>query len=601
MTKRRRIERIILDERQLCDLEMLLDGSFAPLYTFLNKNDYECVLKEMRLSNGNVWPIPIVLRVLKEQYAHLLVEENIPDLEFHLLDSNNQIVAKMTSVNDVCLDVYEPDIEQEFNMIYGCSDDTHDYIKYVKELQKLGNGLLYIGGGLLEKVGMGITHYSFNEYRLTPTETKSYFKENNWKIVLGFQTRNPMHRSHFELTKYAMDEIKRKEIITDSTTGRITGSTTGSTTNSTTGSTTNSTTDVKLLLHPVIGVTQSEDVPYEVRARCYIKLLSYYDNDSVKLSFLPLSMRMAGPREALWHALVRQNYGCTHFVVGRDHAGPSSKKYDGTSFFGPYDSHELLQRFSNELTIKIVNAQMLSYVPKLNTYLPADETTITIDEQGNQLERLHLSGTKLRELLKCGEEIPEWFTFPEVSKELKSYYPPMKKQGFCVYLFGLSGCGKTTLSKALIAKLREKINDRHITLLDGDIVRDNLGQVGFSRKDRSFNVRRIGYLAQTIVKNRGICVCANIAPYREDREYNRKHIDNYFEIYLSTPITVCEERDVKGLYKKARAGEIHHFTGIDDPFEVPENGESDLVLSCTSIEMINSQLELILEKLNAFL
>ena len=504
-----------------------------------------------------MWPIPIVLRLQKNR-NNVVVGEHVT-----LLNSNNEPVSLLTVT-----DVYEPNLDYEFEKIYGCADDTHDYIKYVKDLSKEGDGLVYIGGKV-EKIGKGIVHYNFNEYRNTPEETKQFFKDNGWSTILGFQTRNPMHKCHYELTRSAM-----KEISDNTSTNTATTATTATT--------------VKLFLNPVIGVTQHCDVPYEVRVRCYIKLLQHYPKNSVKLSLLPLSMRMAGPREALWHALIRQNYGCTHFVVGRDHAGPSSKKHDGTSFFGPYDAHKLLDENKNKLQIKVIKSIALSYVPKLGKYVQCND----ID---NKNEQLNLSGTRLREMLRNGEDIPEWFTFPEIAEELQHYYPPSKKQGFCLYFVGLSGCGKTTLSKAIIEKLGELVNDRHITMLDGDVVRENLGQLGFSKNDRSLNVRRIGYMAQTIVKNRGICVCANIAPYHEDREHNRRKIDNYIEIYLSTPLSICEKRDVKGLYKKARTGEIANFTGISDPFEEPT--DSDLVLCCDSIDLIDQHIETIIATL----
>jgi sulfate adenylyltransferase len=568
--------KISLDERQLCDLEMLLNGGFSPLKGFLTEGDYNSVLSNMRLLDGSLWPIPIVLRLEKKKYNHLLLttHANSEQEKIELLDSNNEPVASIT-----VSDIYEIDrtkLNHEFTQIYGCTDNSHDYISYVQKKFDEGNGLIYIGGQVTQ-LNNGIIHYSFNEHRLTPTETRKFFKDNNWNIVVGFQTRNPMHKSHFELTKYAMKEVSQLENVNE--------------------------TNVRLLLHPVIGITQECDVPYEVRVRCYKKLLKYYPEGSVNLSLLPLSMRMAGPREALWHALIRQNYGCTHFIVGRDHAGPSSKRYDGESFFGPYDSHKLLEGHANELKIKIVKSRLLGYVPSLNSYLPDPNDTETVsassisETASASLEFVQLSGTKLRNILKTGGEIPEWFTFPEISKELQDYYPPTHKQGFCLYFVGLSGCGKTTMSKAVIEKLNEIVNDRKITMLDGDIVREHLGQLGFSKEDRSLNVRRIGYMAQTIVKNGGICVCANIAPYREDRLYNRKNIPNYIEIYLSTPIDVCEKRDVKGLYKKARDGTLKHFTGIDDPFEEPLSGDSDITLSCDDSKLINPHIETILKKL----
>lgn len=565
--------KISLDERELCDLEMLLNGSFAPLKGFQTKGDYNSVLSNMTLEDGSLWSIPIVLRLEKKRFKDLLLKEN--GYEIELLDSNNEPVASL-----LVKDTYEIDLDKlnnEFIQIYGCTDDSHDYISYVKNKFNEGDGLIYVGGDV-KQLNNGIIHYSFNKHRLTPEATQKFFRDNNWNIVVGFQTRNPMHKSHFELTKYAMNQVAKMENVDES--------------------------EVKLLLNPVIGKTQECDVPYEVRVRCYEKLLKHYQPMSVKLSLLPLSMRMAGPREALWHALIRQNYGCTHFIIGRDHAGPSSKKHNGETFFGPYDAHTLLDQYSRCLKIKIIKSQLLAYVPSLNKYLPDPNDNSQASKEKIEsepvLEYIQLSGTKLRQILKTGGEIPDWFTFPEISQELQTYYPPSHKQGFCLYFVGLSGCGKTTMSKAIIEKLNEIISDRKITMLDGDIVREHLGQLGFSKEDRSLNVRRIGYMAQTIVKNGGICICANIAPYREDRLYNRKNITNYIEIYLSTPINVCEKRDVKGLYKKARDGKIKHFTGIDDPFEEPLSGESEITLCCDDSMLINPHIETIINKLKEY-
>ena len=560
--------KISLDERELCDLEMLLNGGFNPLKGFLQENDYKSVLSSMHLEDGSLWPIPIVLRLEKNKYEESL--KNCKQIE--LLDSNNEPVSLLT-----IKDTYEIDkskLDSEFISIYGSTDNSHEYISYVTKKYIDGNGLIYVGGEV-EQLNNGIIHYSFNEHRMNPSDTKQFFAKNGWNTVVGFQTRNPMHKSHFELTRYAMKQASQNENIDES--------------------------QVKLLLHPVIGVTQECDVPYEVRVRCYKKLLKYYPEGSVKLSLLPLSMRMAGPREALWHALIRQNYGCTHFIIGRDHAGPSAKRHDGKTFFGPYDAHKLLEKHLHELKIKIVKSQLLAYVPSLDMYLPDpnDVDVIKPDSTENNLQYVQLSGTKLREILRTGAPIPDWFTFPEISKELQEYYPPSHKQGFCLYFVGLSGCGKTTMSKAIIEKLKEIVSDRKITMLDGDIIREHLGQLGFTKEDRSLNVRRIGYMAQTIVKNGGICVCANIAPYRDDRQHNRKNIPNYIEIYLSTPISVCEKRDVKGLYKKARDGKIKQFTGIDDPFEEPLDGECEVTLCCDDSSLINPHIESIMNLLKS--
>jgi sulfate adenylyltransferase len=299
---------------------------------------------------------------------------------------------------------------------------------------------------------------------------------------------------------------------------------------------------------------------------------------------------MAGPREALWHALIRQNYGATHFVVGRDHAGPSFNKKNGQPFFGPYDAHQLLDKYKDELKIKIIQSKMIVYVENLNKYLPMDQvkTEDTVKT---------ISGTQQRQLLTDGKPIPEWFSYPEVVDELRCAYLPKHQRGFCIYFIGLSGSGKTTLAKALKAKLNELLRLRTVTVLDGDVVRTNLSKgLGFSKEDRSINVRRIGYVASEIVKHGGICLCASIAPYQEDRVYNKAQIgDGYIEIFVDTALGVCEARDIKGLYKLARKGTIKEFTGISDPFEAAPN--ADIVLSCDQTESLNENINVILDKL----
>ena len=388
---------------------------------------------------------------------------------------------------------------------------------------------------------------------------KNYISQ-NWSTVpvVAFQTRNPMHRSHYELTKYALDKAGPNS---------------------------------KLILQPIVGVTQECDIDYFTRVKCYIKLLEYYPKDSVQLSLLPLSMRMAGPREALWHALIRQNYGATHFVVGRDHAGPSCKNEQGEPFYDPYGAHELLEKVKDQLQIKVVKSKLIVYVSTLNQYMPIDEVT----EEHKQGIKM-ISGTEQRRLLREQQEIPEWFSFPEIIKELRKTVPTTNNQGMCIYLVGLSGSGKTTVSSHLVRELREYLTGgRQITVLDGDIVRRNLSKgLGFSRQDRSTNVRRIGFVASEIVKHRGVVICANIAPYHDDREYNRKLISkhgNYIEVFVNTPVETCEKRDVKGLYAKARSGEIK-LTGVNDPFETPENAEITL-----ETESINQQVAKVIDYL----
>ena len=514
---------LTLNERTICDLEMLLLGGFAPLSGFLDEENYYSVVRNCRLTDGSLWAMPIVLPVSLEE--HIKLQECS---EIILKDKTGLPLAKL-----VVSSRFIPNLEEECEKVYGSCDTNHPYVKIV-----LGQGKVYYYGGSVEKIH-GVLHYDFTEDRLSAEESRQWIQENGWEKVLGFQTRNPMHRSHFELTKYALNKLGEGG---------------------------------KLLLTPVVGVTQACDVNYHVRTRCYQKLMKYYDGNA-KLVLLPLSMRMAGPREALWHAQIRKNYGCTHFVIGRDHAGPSYKKKDGTSFYGPYDAQTFVEQYQDEVGIEIIMSQMIVYVENLGGYKPMDEVV-----EGDKV--LNISGTEQRRLLNEGLEIPEWFSFPEIVEELRWEFKPLNRRGLCLYFVGLSGSGKSTIANYVKERLMEQEKHRNFTLLDADIIRTHLSKgLGFSRADRSTNVQRIGYVASEIVKHGGICLCANIAPYADDRQVNRELISSdghYVEIFVDTILEECERRDVKGLYKLAREGKIKEFTGISDPFERPENPELTL-------------------------
>lgn len=504
-----------LDERLLCDVEMILNGSFKPLKGFMNRKDYNSVVDTMHLSTGELWPLPIVLPI--PITMRLEVGETLL-----LRDTDYSPIAKL-----LVEDIYSPDLEYECFKVLRTNDDNHPYVQYIKSW----GDIVYVGGELelvrLPKV------YNFEDIRLTPTEVKHFIKTHGWEKIVGFQTRNPMHTAHYELTQYALKQAGE-------------------------GS--------KLLIQPIVGYTQADDIDSITRIKCYKHILKYYKKDQVKLCLIRLSMRMAGPREAMLHALIRKNYGCTHFIVGRDHAGPSIKTKRGESFYEPYDAHVLLHKFRYELGIKILQAKMFCFVKNKNIFLPMDEI-----KGDDEIE--HISGTELRRRIKHHEDIPSWFTFEEVKKEL--IHSSMKGNGLCIYIIGLSSSGKTTLAKALEEKLLQLTPSSVVTLLDGDVVRTHLSRgLGFSKEDRSTNVRRIGYVAKEIVRHGGIVLCANIAPYQEDRDFNREQISKYgryVEIFMNTSLKECERRDVKGLYKLARKGTIKHFTGIDDPFETPNH------------------------------
>lgn len=505
-----------LTPRQLWDLELLLNGAFSPLEGFLAKGDYEGVVERMRLRDGTLWPMPIVLDVPYE-----FAEKLSPGDRVVLRHPEGVPLAVLTVEG-----VWEPDRREEARLVYGTDDEAHPGVfRLLRETNPV-----YLGGPV---EGLELPpHHTFRHLRHTPRGLRRLLFRRGWTRVVGFQTRNPMHRAHVELTRRAMEDAQ-----------------------------------ANLLIHPAVGRTGPYDLDYFTRVRCYQAVLRQYPPDRVMLSLLPLAMRMAGPREALWHAIIRRNYGCTHFIVGRDHAGP--RDGDGKPFYEPYAAQELAQKHEAELGITILAYEEMVYVEERKRYLFRSEVP-----EGARV--LTLSGTELRRRLRRGEEIPEWFSYPEVVRELQRAYPPPAEQGFTVFLTGLSGAGKSTIAGVLMAKLLE-LGTRPVTLLDGDIVRRYLSQeLGFTRKDREMNVRRVGFVAAEITKNGGIALCALIAPYRATRREVRELISQYggfVEVYVATPLEVCEARDRKGLYAKARAGLIKNFTGIDDPYEPPEAPE----------------------------
>ncbi|MDH3758163.1 MAG: bifunctional sulfate adenylyltransferase/adenylylsulfate kinase [Gammaproteobacteria bacterium] len=506
-----------LTERQLCDIELLLNGAFSPLEGFLGKDDYESVVENMRLASGVLWPVPITLDVSEEFAGSIQGGDRIA-----LRDLEGVIIATLEVA-----DIWTPDKNAEAQGVYGTADEAHPAVHY---LNNIANPV-YVGGKI-----RGVeapTHYDFKHLRNSPAELRERFRKLGWRKVVAFQTRNPMHRAHQELTLRAAFDI-----------------------------------EANLLIHPVVGMTKPGDVDHFTRVRCYEHLLDRYPEQTTMLSLLPLAMRMGGPRETLWHAIIRKNYGCTHLIVGRDHAGPG-KDSKGNDFYGPYDAQELLKEHEEELDISMVPFRMMVYAENRAQYIAADEA-------GDSDQILNISGTELRRRLAEGLEIPDWFSFPDVVAELRRTHPPRHKQGFTVFFTGLSGSGKSTIANALMVKLMET-GGRAISLLDGDVVRKNLSsELGFSKEHRDLNIRRIGYVASEITKNGGIAICAPIAPYTSTRRIVRDMIaplGGFVEIHVATSVEVCEQRDRKGLYAKARAGIIKEFTGISDPYEEPENAE----------------------------
>jgi len=512
-----------LTPRQLCDVELLLNGGFSPLRGFLRRHDYEAVCDQMRLEDGSLWPIPIALDVSAETAGALGFGSHLV-----LRDPEGLMLAVLHVA-----DVWQPDLMREAEQVYGTTDPQHPGVAHL-----LHNTHSWYVGGPLEGVRLPV-HYDFRECRTTPAVLRARLASMGWRRVVAFQTRNPMHRAHYELTLRAARDL-----------------------------------NARLLIHPVVGVTKPGDVDHYTRVRCYQAILDRYPRNTAMLSLLPLAMRMAGPREAVWHAIVRKNYGCTHFIVGRDHAGPGCDTR-GRPFYRPYDAQDMLRTHQDEIGIRMVPFRMMVYVADRDKYMPLDEAPELAPVKT-------LSGTQLRECLAKGRDVPAWFSFEEVVEELRRVYPLRGEQGFTVFFTGLSGAGKSTIAKAIMVKLLET-GGRPVTLLDGDIVRKHLSsELGFTKDHRDINIRRIGFVASEITKNRGVAICAPIAPYDAVRKEVRDMIEphgGFILVHVSTQLAVCEQRDPKGLYAKARAGIINQFTGISDPYEEPTDAE--IVLDTT--------------------
>ena len=522
------ISSLTLSLKQQCDLEMILNGAFSPLLTFNNQKDYEEILLNNKLLNGVIWPIPIVLDVPNDFLKALDKNEHIS------LRNAEGFLLAILKVREF----WSPNKKDEANSIFKTIDENHPGVDYLFNHTNSN----YISGELIPI--QSNKYFDFTHLRKSPQEVRDLFRSKRWQDVIAFQTRNPMHRAHFELTRLAMEQH-----------------------------------NAKLLIHPVIGISKPGDIDHFTRVKCYQHIIKHYPENSVELSLINLAMRMAGPKEALWHAIIRKNYGCNYIIIGRDHAGPGVDA-KGKPYYQPYDAQELISQYQEELEIKMVPFQEMVFAKNKRNYLPLDQI-----KEEEQIETL--SGTQFKELLKQRTEIPNWYSFPEVVHELRRRYPKLHNQGLTVFFTGLSGAGKSTLANALMYKLME-MEDRPITLLDGDIVRQHLSsELGFSKEDRDIHVKRIGYVASEITKHGGVAICAPIAPYSNTRKTVRNMIDevgSFVEIHVSTPLSVCEERDVKGLYKRARAGKILDFTGVSDPYEEPQNPEITIDTSDISVE-----------------
>jgi sulfate adenylyltransferase len=501
-----------ISERSVCDLELIAVGAFSPLDRFMDRENYQRVLDEMRLTCGRLYPIPVTLPVEPSSDIRL-------DRDIALYNSKNELLAVMTIE-----DIYEWDVGEAAQKVFGTQDLCHPVVNEMRRWGKLN-----ISGRL--RMAHLPRHYDFIDLRASPSETRERLESYGMENVVAFQTRNPLHRVHEELTKRAIEAVNGA-----------------------------------LLLHPVVGMTRPGDVDHYARVRTYKALVKkYYEPSRTVLSLLPLAMRLAGPREALWHALIRRNYGANYLIVGRDHAGPGLDS-TGKPFYGPYDAQQFLEKHSEEIGVKAVPFQELVYLPEEGRF-----EEVSLVQQ--QTRTCSISGTQVREVyLNHGKNLPEWFTRPEVANILAETYQPRHRQGVCIWLTGLSGAGKTTTAEILTIMLME--HGRRATVLDGDVVRTHLSKgLGFSREDRDANVLRIGFVAAEVVRHGGIVIAALMSPYRTTRNEVKNYIgaDHFIEVFVNAPLEVCEQRDAKGMYAKARRGELKGFTGIDDPYEPPLN------------------------------
>ncbi|KAK0251223.1 Sulfate adenylyltransferase [Friedmanniomyces endolithicus] len=538
-----KLQAVVLNDRQLCDMELILNGGFSPLEGFMSEKDYNGVVEKNRLADGNLFSMPICLDLGEEEIKELGIK---PGARITLRDSRDDRNLGIMTVEDV----YKPDKKNEAEKVFG-GDPDHPAVKFL--FNQTGE---YYVGGKIEAIDR-LMHYDYVALRYTPAELRLHFDKLGWSRVVAFQTRNPMHRAHRELTVRAARSRQ-----------------------------------ANVLIHPVVGMTKPGDIDHFTRVRVYQALLPRYPNGMAALALLPLAMRMGGPREAIWHAIIRKNYGATHFIVGRDHAGPG-KNSKGDEIYGPYDAQYAVEKYREELGIEVVPFQQMTYLPDSDEYKPKDEVP-------KEIKTADISGTELRRRLRTGGDIPEWFSYPEVVRVLRESHPPRNKQGFTVFLTGFTNSGKDAIARALNVTLNQQ-GGRSVTLLLGETVRSELSsELGFSQEDRNRNIARIGFVASELTKAGSAVIAAPIAPFEKSRLAAREIVEKYGSFYLvhvATPLEFCEKTDKRGIYAKARKGEIKGFTGVDDPYEAPSGKEANLVidLSKENVRTAVHQIVLMLE------
>ncbi|KAI1263388.1 putative sulfate adenylyltransferase [Xylariaceae sp. FL1019] len=533
---------VVLTERQLCDLELILNGGFSPLEGFMNEADYKGVVKENRLADGALFSMPITLDVSQETIKEVGLKAGLRVTLRDLRDDRNLAILTID-------DIYKPDKHTEAVEVFGADDEAHPAVKYLHKIA----GDYYVGGKV-EAINR-LQHYDFVDLRYTPAELRLHFDKLGWTRVVAFQTRNPMHRAHRELTVRAARSHH-----------------------------------ANVLIHPVVGLTKPGDIDHFTRVRVYKALLPRYPNGMAVLGLLPLAMRMGGPREAIWHAIIRKNHGATHFIVGRDHAGPG-KNSQGVDFYGPYDAQYAVEKYRDELGIEVVPFQMVTYLPDKDEYAP-------IDQIPKDTRTLNISGTELRSRLRSGREIPEWFSYPEVVKVLRESHPARAAQGFTVFLTGYTNSGKDQIARALQVTLNQQ-GGRSVSMLLGETVRHELSsELGFSREDRSKNIARIAFVAGELTRSGTAVIAAPIAPFEDDRVAAKEAVEkfgDFFLVHVATPLDYCEKTDKRGIYARARSGEVKGFTGVDDPYETPVKPNLVVDAQKQSVRSIVHQIVLMLE------
>ncbi|KAJ2711404.1 Sulfate adenylyltransferase [Coemansia spiralis] len=534
---------VTLTERQLCDLELILNGGFSPLEGFLTQAEYTSVVDTLRLPDGTLWAIPIYLDVDRTELDRLGVAEGS---RLTLRDPRDDQPLAILTVSDL----YQPDRATEAEKVYGANDQAHPAVHYLFHSTRD----TYVGGKV-QAVSQP-QHYDYVAIRRSPSEVRALFRKLNWTRVVAFQTRNPMHRAHRELTVRAA-RMRHANV----------------------------------LIQPVVGLTKPGDIDHFTRVRVYQAIMPKYPNGMAQLSLLPLAMRMGGPREAVWHAIIRKNFGATHFIVGRDHAGPG-KNSQGSGFYGPYEAQDLILRYKDELDIEVVPFQMLTYLPDTDEYQP-------INEVPEDTKTLDISGTELRRRLKTGAPIPEWFSYPEVVRILREANPPRDRQGFTVFFTGLHASGKEAIARALQVALNQE-GGRSASLLLGETIRQELSsELGYTRRERDINVGRIGFVAAELTRAGAACIAAPIAPYADARRLVRQQVSKaggFYLVHVATPLEACIKGDRTGVYQRAMAGEIKGFTGIDDVYEAPDDADLVADVTKTSISQIVHEIILLLER-----